>query len=89
VTLAAMARGIAAQRDPGPPADGDGSAAGDAPPLPRNWTEAIEAAQGSLFLKDALGETMHRVLLAIKRSEAARFAAYVSPLDYRLYLGTV
>ncbi len=89
VTLAAMARGIAAQRDPGPPADGDGSAAGNAPPLPRNWTEAIEAAQGSLFLKDALGETMHRVLLAIKRSEAARFAAYVSPLDYRLYLGTV
>lgn len=89
VTLAAMVRGLETERDPGPPADGDGSATGAAPPLPRNWSEAIELAQGSAFLKEALGETMHRVLLAIKRSEAARFEAYVSPLDYKLYLETV
>ncbi len=89
VTLAAMMRGIAAGRDPGPPAEGDGSAAGDAAPMPRSWAEAIEAAEASAFLKDTLGETMHHVLVAVKRAEAGRFAAYVSPLDYRLYMDTV
>ncbi len=89
ITLAAMVRGVEKQRDPGPPAEGNGSAAGDAPALPQNWTDAINSAQHSAFLKDVLGETMHRVFLAIKRAEAARFAAYVSPLDYKLYLETV
>lgn len=89
VTLAAMVRGVDARRDPGPPAEGNGSAASAAPALPRNWAEAIQAAEGSAFLKEALGETMHHVFLAIKRAEAARFDAYVSPLDYQLYLDTV
>lgn len=89
VTLAAMLRGVDSQRDPGPAAEGNGLEAGDAPALPRNWTDAIEAAQTSAFLRDVLGETMHRVFVAIKRAEAARFAAYVSPLDYQLYLETV
>lgn len=89
VTLAAMLRGMEAGSDPGPPAEGDGSAPSRATPLPRSWNEAIEAAQHSVFLKEALGEAMHRVLLATRRSDAARFAAYVSPLDYRLYLDTV
>ncbi len=97
VTLEAMLRGMDSQRDPGPPVDASAaeaerSSAGDAdggPALPRNWTDAIEAANGSAFLKDVLGETMHRVFVAIKRAEAARFAAYISPLDYQLYLETV
>lgn len=89
VTLAAMIRGIDMKRDPGPPAEGNGSAAGDAPALPRSWGQAIKAAEGSDFLKDTLGGTMHHVYLAIKRAEAARFDAYVSPLDYQLYLDTV
>ncbi|MFB9979354.1 glutamine synthetase family protein [Mesorhizobium kowhaii] len=89
VTLAAMKRGLENERDPGPPAEGNGSAVGDAPSLPRNWTDAIDAAYGSDFLKDALGATMHHVFLAVKRSEAARFAAYVSPLDYQLYLEAI
>jgi glutamine synthetase len=89
VTLAAMVRCLDNRRDPGPPAEGNGSTAGDAPALPRTWTEAIHTAESSAFLKNVLGETMHRVLLAIKRAEAARFDAYVSPLDHQLYLDTV
>ncbi|MCD2174841.1 glutamine synthetase family protein [Rhizobium sp. C4] len=89
VTLAAMVKGLDGQRDPGAPAEGNGSAPGDAPALPRTWAQAIEAAEASAFLKEVLGETMHRVFLAIKRAEAARFDAYVSPLDYQLYLDTV
>jgi len=41
------------------------------------------------MVKDTLCETMHHVLLAIKRAEAGRFDVYVSPLDYQLYLDTV
>lgn len=41
------------------------------------------------MVKDTLGETMRQVLLAIKRAKAGRFNAYVSPLDYQLYLDTV
>lgn len=41
------------------------------------------------MVKDTLGDTMHHVLLAIKRAEAGRFNAYISPLDDQLYLDTV
>ncbi len=61
----------------------------DAPPIPVDWRSAIEAAKASAFLKDALGEDMHRTFTAIKAAEYARVARTVSEVDFDLYLHTV
>ena len=50
---------------------------------------AIEAAKASAFLRDALGEDMHRTFTAIKHAEYLRVARTVSELDYHLYLHEV
>jgi glutamine synthetase len=47
---------------------------------------AIVCAKDSAFLRDALGNTLHRAFVAIKESELLRVASTVSELDYRLYL---
>ncbi|QEN89696.1 glutamine synthetase [Labrys sp. KNU-23] len=83
VVLAGIRRGLAAQRDPGPPAIAYANAADDA--LPADWRSAIEAAAGSAFLKEALGERLHHVLLALKRAEYRRFAADITALELQLY----
>jgi glutamine synthetase len=60
--------------------------------MPRSradWRSAIVAAQGSAFLKDALGVDMHRTFCAIKAAEYARVARTVSEVDFDLYLHTV
>ena len=75
-------------RAPRPPATAM-KAAADAPPIPVDWRSAIEAAEGSAFLKDALGADMHRTFTAIKAAEYARVARTVSEVDYDLYLHTV
>ena len=49
----------------------------------------IEAARQSAFLKDALGEDMHRTFTAVKAAEYARVNRTVSELDFDLYLHTV
>ena len=65
----------------------------NAPPVsadvPADWRDAIEAAKASTFLKNALGEEMHRVFTAIKQSEYLRVARTVSELDYQLYMHEV
>ena len=53
------------------------------------WYLAAFAAQGSAFLKDALGPDMHRTFTAIKAAEYARVARTVSEVDFDLYLHTV
>lgn len=89
--LAGIAKGIAEQLDPGPETTGNGYEAGtrDAPTMPADWLSAIKAAEASLFLKQALGEDMHRTFTAIKRAEYLRVARTVSELDYHLYLHEV
>ncbi len=57
-----------------------------APAIPVDWRTAILAAQGSDFLKGALGADMHRTFTAIKAAEYARVARTVSEVDYDLYL---
>ena len=57
--------------------------------MPANWLAAIEASEGSAFLKSALGLEMHRTFCAIKRAEYLRVARTVSELDYHLYLHAV
>jgi glutamine synthetase len=88
--LAGIRKGLAEKLDPGPETTGNGYAdAPDAPPIPRDWREAIEAARGSEFLKGALGEDMHRTFVAIKAAEYARVARTIADVDYDLYLHTV
>ncbi len=88
--LAGIRHGLAHRIDPGPETTGNGYAdAPDAPAIPVDWRSAIEAAKASAFLKDALGEDMHRTFTAIKAAEYARVARTVSEVDFDLYLHTV
>jgi glutamine synthetase len=88
--LAGIRHGLRHKIDPGPETTGNGYAdAQDAPPIPVDWRQAIEAATASAFLKDALGEDMHRTFTAIKAAEHARVARTVSEVDFDLYLHTV
>lgn len=88
--LAGIRHGLAHKIDPGPETTGNGYEAGeDAPAIPLDWRGAIEAAKASTFLKDALGEDMHRTFTAIKAAEYARVMRRVSEVDYDLYLYTV
>lgn len=88
--LAGIRHGLKHRIDPGPETTGNGYAeAPDAPAIPVDWRSAIEAAKASEFLKDALGEDMHRTFTAIKAAEYARVARTVSEVDFDLYLHTV
>jgi glutamine synthetase len=59
------------------------------PKMPSDWRSAIVAAEGSAFLKSALGPDLHRAFVAIKWAEYARVARQVSQLDFELYLHRV
>jgi glutamine synthetase len=86
--LAGIRKGLSERIDPGPETTGNGyAAAGEG--IPADWRSAILAAQGSAFLKDALGPDMHRTFTAIKAAEQARVARTVTELDYALYLHRV
>ena len=103
--LAGAALGIEQQLDPGPPVEGNGYAvaqrAGTAQPagasqppgasrdLPATWHAALERARHSAFLRDALGEGFHKVFIAIKQQELARYEAEVSDVDLSWYLQRV
>ena len=87
--LAGIRHGLAHRIDPGPETTGNAYAeAGDAA-IPADWRSAIVAAQGSAFLRGALGADMHRTFCAIKAAEYARVARTVSEVDFDLYLHTV
>lgn len=87
--LAGIRHGLKHRIDPGPETTGNGYAGEDDLPMPRDWREAIEAATGSAFLKEALGEDMHRTFTAIKAAEHARVARWIADVDYALYLHNV
>ena len=88
--LAGVRHGLANHISPGPETTGNGyTDAQDAPAIPVDWRSAIETAKASAFLKDALGEDMHRTFTAIKAAEHARVARTVSEVDFDLYLHTV
>ena len=85
--LAGIRHGLDARIDPGPETTGNGYSEDAVDPhMPRDWKTAIEAAQGSDFLKEALGEEMHRTFTAVKAAEYARVARTISDVDYDLYL---
>ena len=88
--LAGVRKGMQDQIDPGPETTGNGYEDGaNAPPIPVDWRQAIEAAKSSAFLKGALGADMHRTFTAMKAAEYARVMRTVSEVDYDLYLYTV
>ena len=89
--LAGMAKGLDEKLDPGPETTGNGyecARVGEIE-MPADWLSAIKAAEKSIFLREALGEDMHRTFTAIKRAEYLRVARTVSELDYHLYLHEV
>lgn len=87
--LAAMRKGITEQIEPAPETTGNGYDATGTNALPRDWNSAIAVAQGSAFLRDALGEEMHRTFTAVKAAEYARVARTIPDVDYDLYLHTI
>lgn len=89
VVLAGALHGIDQGLDPGAPVQGNGYASAGANPWPApptSWGESILLAADSAFLTQALGQGMHKVLLAIKRQEHARWSAEVTPTDLLWYL---
>lgn len=89
--LAGIEEGLAEQIDPGPETTGNGyeATSAQAEDMPPDWRSAIERADASVFLRDALGAEAHGPFLAIKRAEHLRVARTVSELDYHLYLHEV
>ena len=87
--LAGIRHGLKHRIDPGPEVTGNGYEAETTVVIPEDWRSAIRLAQGSDFLKDALGEDMHRTFTAVKAAEYARVMRTVSEVDFDLYLHTV
>jgi glutamine synthetase len=87
--LAGIRHGLKHQIDPGPEVTGNGYDVETNVVIPEDWRSAIKAAQGSDFLKEALGEDMHRTFTAVKAAEYARVMRTVSEVDFDLYLHTV
>ena len=89
--LAGMAKGFDENLDPGPQTTGNGYEAEAATDnaMPADWRSAIQLAQKSAFLQQALGPEMHRTFTAIKQSEYLLVARTITELDYHLYLHEV
>jgi len=54
--------------------------------LPHDLFEAVQVAEGSDFLRSALGEDVHRKLVETKLLEADKFRLHVSAMDLREHL---
>lgn len=87
--LAGAEKGIREKLDPGPPVTGNGYAQSLPREFPATWQEALDRAEESAFLREALGARTLEIFLAIKRQECARFAAQVTELDYAWYARSV
>ena len=87
--LAGVRKGMKDRIDPGPETTGNGYADENGAEIPFDWKSAIDAARQSDFLKDALGEDMHRTFTAIIAAEYGRVMRTVSEVDFDLYLHTV
>ena len=84
--LAAAEQGMRERIDPGPPVEGNGYAQVRERTLPATWHDALDRAEKSAFIREAVGAEFLKVFLAIKRQECAHFSAQVSELDYAWYL---
>ncbi len=57
--------------------------------VPKDWAAAIARASGSAFIKDALGEKMAKVFLALRQSEYDRFMAEVTSEEFDYFGNTI
>ena len=53
--------------------------------LPQSLSEAIDALEASAVMRAALGETLHREFVRLKRAEATEHARHVSAWEYARY----
>jgi glutamine synthetase len=90
--LAAGLDGVRRRLDPGDPYTGDVARSGaDAlmqagvARTPSSLDRALDALEADTDLADILGREMVRAFLLVKRSECAKYAAYVSDWEYRYY----
>jgi len=87
--LAGIRHGLQHRIDPGVEVTGNGYDVKSDIEMPDDWRSAIKAATGSAFLREALGEDMHRTFTAVKAAEYLRVMRTVSEVDFDLYLHTV
>ncbi|MDO1584856.1 glutamine synthetase family protein [Rhizobium oryzicola] len=86
VTLAGALQGIESKADPGPPVEGHlHSDARAHSSLPQSWLDAIDRAEHSSFVRQALGPMLHQAFIAVKRAEYERLALEVSEAEWDLY----
>lgn len=85
VTLGGALEGIRDQTNPGAPVEGNSYGDGAPSDLPRSWLEAIERLDGSPFMRDILGERLHRAFVAIKRAEYEKLALDVTAAEWNQY----
>jgi glutamine synthetase len=89
--LAGVEAGLAGRLEPGEAVVGNGyeTTTARATGMPADWRSAIERSRQSAFLRQALGEGLHRSFTAVKQSEYLRVSRTVSELDYRLYFDSI
>ena len=78
--LAGIHHGLTHGIDPGPMVTGDGYATGER--LPTDWAHALALFEGSRLLADYWGGRAAEMFATVKRVEAERYNAIVTPLDY-------
>ncbi len=77
--------GLDRRLDPGPAVSGVAYELEDKPLMPMSLGEALDALEGDEFFKDVLGEQFVQAFVAMKRSEAHRFASAVTDWELREY----
>ncbi|MFZ4690439.1 MAG: glutamine synthetase family protein [Polymorphobacter sp.] len=78
--LAGIHHGLTHRIDPGPPVTGDGQTTGER--LPTDWSHALALFEGSGLLTEYWGGRATEMYAVMKRVEAERYNAIVTPLDY-------
>jgi len=84
--LAAGLDGIEQGLEPSPATLGNAYEAEDAEPIPTSIGEAIEAARGSQFMKDVLGEHMFELYLQQSEREVGFFDDQVTQVEVDRYI---
>ena len=78
--LAGIHHGLTHKIDPGPPVTGDGQTTGER--LPTDWAHALALFEGSRLLAEYWGGRAAEMYATMKRVEAERYNAVITPLDY-------
>ena len=86
--LMAALDGIRNKIDPGPPAEGFLSLQ-DVPRVNRDWSAALDAFDGSAWVRAALGDEFCRVYSLIKRHEYEKFARKVTDNERALVIDLI